>query len=111
MSVKQSEINSLNSSQLEALIAKAEARLVELDGERIASVRDQIRDTLAKEGLSLNDLFPTRGRSTKASKGSKVAIKYRDPKNPANAWSGRGKRPNWLREAIEAGKKLESFLV
>ncbi|WP_143044983.1 H-NS family nucleoid-associated regulatory protein [Variovorax sp. YR216] len=28
-----------------------------------------------------------------------------------NTWGGWGKRPNWLREALGAGKRLEAFQV
>lgn len=32
---------------------------------------------------------------------------YRNPSNPAQSWSGRGKRPDWLREFISKGGSLE----
>ncbi|MCP3956481.1 MAG: H-NS histone family protein [bacterium] len=40
-----------------------------------------------------------------------VAPKYRDPERPDLTWSGRGKMVRWLREKLEAGGKLEDFLV
>ena len=62
---------------------------------------------LAKSyGTSLNELF---GRGAKRKRS--VAVKYRDPKNPGNTWTGRGRMPRWLAEAIRAGKKREDFLV
>lgn len=39
----------------------------------------------------------------------KIPVKYRD--SAGNTWTGRGSQPRWLREAIEAGSKLESFSV
>ena len=39
--------------------------------------------------------------------GSKV--KYRD--EAGNVWGGRGPRPQWLRNALASGKKLEDFAV
>jgi DNA-binding protein H-NS len=45
------------------------------------------------------------------SKGS-VAVKYRDPQNPANTWTGRGRMPRWMVAATKGGKvKKEDFLV
>lgn len=41
----------------------------------------------------------------------RVAPKYRDPENPGGTWSGRGLQPRWLRERLEAGAKLEDFLI
>ncbi|MBK8184890.1 MAG: H-NS histone family protein [Candidatus Competibacteraceae bacterium] len=37
--------------------------------------------------------------------------KYRDPEKPENTWAGRGKMPNWLKEKVDAGAKLEDFLI
>jgi DNA-binding protein H-NS len=41
----------------------------------------------------------------------KVLPKYQNPKNLAETWSGRGKRPRWLAAQLRSGKKLESFLI
>jgi len=37
--------------------------------------------------------------------------KYRDPANPFHTWSGRGKRPNWLKAYLEAGRTLADFEI
>ena len=41
----------------------------------------------------------------------KVLPKYRNPKNPAETWSGRGKRPRWLTAQLRSGKKVNDFLI
>jgi DNA-binding protein H-NS len=73
------------------------------------SARDELRQEVTalvkNHGLSIQDLFGT-GR-----KGA-VAIKFRDPKNPENTWTGRGRMPRWLVAATKAGKtKKEDFLI
>ena len=35
--------------------------------------------------------------------------KYRHPENPDLTWSGRGRRPAWIREAVGAGRALSDF--
>ncbi|MFX8797513.1 H-NS histone family protein, partial [Acinetobacter baumannii] len=41
-----------------------------------------------------------------------VAIKYRDPENPANTWTGRGRMPRWMAAATKKrGVKKEDFLI
>ena len=40
-----------------------------------------------------------------------VAPKYRNPKNPMETWSGRGKQPRWLGPQIQAGRRLDDFLI
>ena len=41
----------------------------------------------------------------------KVLLKYQNPRNPAERWSGRGKQPHWVRAQLKAGKKLEHLRI
>lgn len=41
----------------------------------------------------------------------KVLPKYFNPSAPTETWSGRGKQPRWLVAALQAGHKLEDFLI
>jgi len=40
-----------------------------------------------------------------------VFPKYRNPKQPAETWAGRGKQPRWLTAQLRAGKKLDDFRI
>lgn len=40
-----------------------------------------------------------------------VRPKYRNPKNPGETWSGRGRLPRWLRPQLRGGRKLDDFLI
>src|SRR5436309_15959330 len=50
-----------------------------------------------------------RARRVSASRGRKVAPKYRGPSG--ETWAGRGARPRWLVAAIKEGKKLDDLLI
>jgi len=50
-----------------------------------------------------------RGRSPNA--GRKVEPKYRNPANPAETWTGRGKPPRWLAAELSSGKSKDDFLI
>ena len=41
----------------------------------------------------------------------KVAIKFRDPNQPENTWTGRGRAPRWLTAAEKSGAKRQEFQV
>jgi DNA-binding protein H-NS len=41
----------------------------------------------------------------------RVFPKYRNPSEPSETWSGRGKRPRWLVAALEAGRTIEEFAI
>jgi len=103
--------------QIEVLKQEAEKlRRGEVDG-----VVARIREAISFYNLSASDLglalkakpagakaTPVKRRKTKASKAPAV-VKYRN--DSGGTWVGRGKRPNWLRDALNGGKKLEDFAV
>ena len=65
-------------------------------------------EALARElGYSLAELV---GTETKSSRAPAVA-KYRHPENPALTWSGRGRKPQWFVEALEAGKTASDLAI
>lgn len=54
--------------------------------------------------------LPTRKSTKSASTGAKVAPKYRNPGNPEQTWTGRGKSPLWV-AALRAEGKLDEALI
>lgn len=74
-------------------------------------VVDRIRKEIVKYGLTPDQLFgkaPSRRGARPAAKAARAA-KYED--GAGNSWTGMGPRPAWLRQALEAGKALEDFLI
>lgn len=89
--------------------AALEKQIADAQREERGAAIAKVKALMAEYGLSLADLS-TRG-PTPARKGSgKVAAKFRNPAT-GDTWSGRGLKPNWLRAAIDAGRKLEDFAV
>ena len=41
----------------------------------------------------------------------RVYPKYRNPNEPTETWSGRGKQPHWLVAALKTGQKIEEFMI
>src|SRR5437879_12774747 len=40
-----------------------------------------------------------------------VNAKYRNPDQPSDSWSGRGKRPRWLDAQLRSGKQIDDFRI
>jgi len=104
--------------QIEALKAEAEKlRKGEIDG-----VVKRIREAIAFYGLKASDLGlgaaavaaskKTRAKKAgpkKAKDSTPAVVKFRN--DSGGTWGGRGKRPQWLRDALATGKTLNDFLV
>lgn len=105
------DIKSLNHNQLNDLITKAQSRQQELRKEKVAKLRDKIHALIKAEGFSFEDVFG-QGRGGKGRRaGGTVAPKYRNPADPEQTWSGRGKRPRWFNDALKAGKKEKDLAI
>ena len=93
------------------LLQKREAleqEIAQVRQNEIASAVAKVRELVAEYGLTVQDVFPGRGAKTSAPKSvSKVAAKYRDPANPAQTWTGRGRTPAWV-QALQAAGQLAS---
>ena len=44
-----------------------------------------------------------------AVRGGRPVIAFRNPDDPGQAWTGRGKPPRWVTEWVVGGKSLESL--
>ena len=106
------DIKSLNQNQLNDLIQKAQARQQELEKEKVTRVREKVQALLKAEGISFEEVFGAGAavRGKRRGTGS-VAPKYRNPADPEQTWSGRGKRPRWFNDALKAGKKEKDLAV
>lgn len=101
------DLEKLSYSDLQELIRNAQQMLTEKQAAAKNELKESFIAKAREHGITLDELF---GKGRKGGKGS-VAIKYRDPKNPDNTWTGRGRMPRWLQAAVDGGKKKESFLL
>lgn len=92
-------------AQIEELQKKAE----EVRKAEVQSVISDIKAKMAEFGLTTADLGMKGTEKPRKSTGH-LPAKYRDPVSGA-CWSGRGREPRWLQEAVASGKSKESYLV
>jgi DNA-binding protein H-NS len=104
----------LKSMSFDDLVALRD-NVLRLITDKAASARRELEAKLsAIEGLGLGGSGGTkRGPKPRGSKlkGRKVPPKYRNPKNRAETWAGRGATPRWLRAYIKSGHKLDEFAI
>ncbi|MNU82034.1 global DNA-binding transcriptional dual regulator H-NS [compost metagenome] len=120
------DLSNLSAKELAALIRDAQKRkTVVAKRQPITKVRAQLAAAAKKAGYSIEELFGAGAPAVKAVRGTKatkaagktgrtlpkVAPKYRNPANPAETWTGRGKQPRWLAEFTKQGRKVEDFLI
>ena len=71
----------------------------------ISQAREQILHIARSAGLSDKQLLAI--KVPKTPKPGKVQAKYRNPADPKQQWSGRGRQPAWIKALLASGKSLE----
>jgi DNA-binding protein H-NS len=93
---------------------QAEKLLAEAERMREQEIADAIADIKRKidlYGLTAADLgFAKGGPGNSRPKSAKSPVKYRGPNG--ETWSGgRGRKPQWVAQALKEGRNLEEFAV
>lgn len=93
-------------AQLETDIGNTKSKLSELE----TKLNDKLNRMLAT--LQPGKIKPVQAVKNGAHKATKrtvrkaVPVKFRDPGNPENTWTGRGRQPRWI---TQSGKSADSF--
>ena len=102
-------IENMSYAELTAMQTRIERAKIEKQSAERAALKQKMADLAKEHGFGMRELFD--GRMGKGKRG-KVAVKYRDPSNSANTWTGRGRMPRWMTAATKGGKaKKEDFLI
>jgi len=102
------DLDTLSLGELKQLQADVAAAIKNFETRSRAEALAELKALAASKGFSLEELTGT-GKG-KAKRGS-APVKFIDPAVPENTWTGRGRQPRWLVEALSSGKSLEDFAV
>lgn len=116
------ELGSLSLTELRRLQSKVETEIRRRSDTARRDLIKRMQKMAAEQGLSLDDVLggapiekpaSKQGKSPKVAKPKKTAkvsvIKYRNPANPDQGWSGRGRKPQWVHDWLAQGKPIEEL--
>ena len=101
-------LNKMSIAELNKLISDAQAALAKKQ-----EVAEKVRKLTRDNGLNISDLMTAdkqKKAKTKKPRG-KVAPKYKNPANGSETWTGRGRQPRWVADALTDGKSLDDILI
>ena len=105
-----SQFCGLSESDLVDVIEDARKVLREKQDAKRKEVVTRIKELGASIGVSvdISEVPPQRRRSRR---GTKVPVKYQNPNDLSQKWTGRGLRPKWLQGFVEQGRDIKEFEV
>lgn len=97
------DLQGMSRTELEQLKVDIDKQLVLRAAEEKKLALEKAEAAAAEFGFSLAELTGTEGKR-KARPAATGTVKYRNPANPSQTWSGRGRRPAWINELDAAGR-------
>ena len=73
----------------------------------LTKAREQILAIAQSVGMPLKDLISGGVRA----KTGRVAVRYRNPNDASQQWTGRGRQPKWVKEWTDSGKSRDLLKV
>ena len=114
MTVDTLDYDQMDTQQLQDIQQKVHTALTKRKREQISAVYQQIIDIVKSNGLTVEELIEFSQKKSKKSASShkrQVAAKYRHPDNASLTWTGRGKQPRWVVDALASGLTLEGLTI
>lgn len=108
--MKTVDLSTYNLAELKGLQHDIEKEIKGRQKSDLKKAREQILAIAQSSGVSIEELLANPGKGN-ASKGQKVRVQYQDPADESRTWTGRGRQPGWVGEALAAGKTLDDLRI
>lgn len=101
------DLNSMSLKELKDLQGQVARAISGFEDRKKKQALAELEEKAREMGFSLAELTGTAAPRKRAP----ASAKFANPANPADTWSGRGRKPRWFAEALAAGKKPEDMAV
>lgn len=100
------DLTNFSLDELKDLHSKIDENIKARKKEEIGKVQQQILALAASLGMTLEQIMKGKNPA------KQVEPRFRHPKKPELQWSGRGRKPLWIQEYLDAsGETMDSLLI
>ncbi|MFM9435056.1 DNA-binding protein H-NS [Janthinobacterium sp. CG_23.3] len=101
------DLSNMSAPELRNLQDKIKQEMKKREHRDIAKAREQILAIAQSVGIPLKELVAS---GVRAKTGS-VAVRYRNPDDESQQWTGRGRQPKWVKQWTDSGKSIDLLRV
>ncbi|MDG4649883.1 H-NS histone family protein [Roseibacterium sp. SDUM158017] len=98
------DLERLSLQELHDLRKQVDAQIKNFEKRKKKDALVAAQKAAQEHGFSLEDILSNKG-------GSKGLPKYANPANPDQTWTGRGRQPTWVKDALAKGKSLDDLAI
>ena len=111
MKMAKFDLSAYGLNELRRLGSDVENEITVRHQQELGKARDQILSMAQDLGLSVEELLGTTRKKAKGGKPGAVQPRYRNPADSQQTWTGRGRQPKWVGEALANGRNLDDFRI
>ena len=100
------DLSGMSVAELRLLDDKVKHEIKKRESEEIIKAREKIMAIAESVGMQLKDILAVPAKT----KSKSSEMRYRHPANASLEWSGRGRKPGWIKE-WETSKSLDDLRV
>ncbi len=97
-------VEKLSLDELKELKKNVELAIRGFEKRRKKEALIAVQKAAQEHGFSLDDILSEKS-------GSKGLPKYANPSNADQTWTGRGRQPGWVKDALSQGQSLEDLAI
>jgi DNA-binding protein H-NS len=100
------DVEKLDLDELKTLSKDIERAIKKREADNLKRAREAAEAAAKEYGFSLDEVI---GAKTFRRSAEKPDAKYRNPDDANQTWSGRGRQPQWFKDAVAAGRSPEEL--
>lgn len=105
------DLSALSLEDLKSLRKKIDRLVDGWEERRRREALAAAEEAARSHGFNLSDLGVSGGAKRRGGAKPASVARYANPGNAAETWSGRGRRPEWLKAALDEGRSLEDLAI
>ena len=103
-------LDALSLRELKELQGKVARAIATYEDRKKKEALAELEEMAREMGFALAELMAMQAAKAPRKRGPSTA-KYANPANPADTWSGRGRKPNWFLNALASGRSPEDMAI
>ena len=102
------DLDALSLRELKQLQKDVKAAIDNFEDREKRKAIAEVEAFMRERGLNPSEFAQALGQRSRKSIG---APKYANPADPSQTWTGRGRKPGWVIEALAAGRPLDDLAI
>lgn len=107
------QMDEMSGADLQSLIDEAGQAFERVRKREMKQALEEMESVASKHGFDISELIAKKSQEMTTRRNGEPGepVRFKNPKDASQTWTGRGRMPSWLKEVKESGGDIEDFRV